>query len=112
MFIKETLNYTIREDNSVFILHIFESVFIEIVNKTERNVIVGVICRPNTEPHANIDILYSNIEEFMATVQNENKLIMHDNGRLQCESSSSRITCKNIEFSLWDFLSWVYTCYF
>jgi hypothetical protein len=33
LFIKETLNYIIREDISVFIPHIFESVFIEIGKK-------------------------------------------------------------------------------
>ena len=49
-FIKETPNYIIREAISVFIPHRFESVFIEIVNKTERNIIVVVIYRPNTEP--------------------------------------------------------------
>ncbi len=51
VFIKETLNYIIRENISVFIPHIFESIFIEIVNESERNIIVGVIYRPNTEPH-------------------------------------------------------------
>ena len=32
------------------------------------NVIVVVIYRPNTEPHANIDISSSNIEDIMVTV--------------------------------------------
>jgi len=71
VFIKEKLNYIIREDISVFIPHIFESIFIEIVNKSERNIIVGVIYRPNTEPHANMDIFSSNIEDIMDTIQNE-----------------------------------------
>jgi len=62
-FIKETLNYVIdlREDISVFIPYIFEPVFNEIVNKTERNVIAEVIYRLNTEPHVNIDIFSSNV---------------------------------------------------
>ena len=61
----------IHEDISVFFSNIFESVFIEIVNQSERNVIIGVIYRPNTEPQANIDILSSNIEDTMVTVQTE-----------------------------------------
>jgi len=65
------VNYIIREDISVFIPHIFESVFIEIVNKMGNNVIVVVICGPNTELHANIDIFSSTIEDIMVTVQNE-----------------------------------------
>ena len=65
LFVKDKLNYTIRDDISVFIPHVFESVFIEIINKTERNLIVGVIYRPNTEPHADMDI-FSSIKGFSA----------------------------------------------
>ncbi len=50
--------------------------FIEIVNKTEKNFIVGVIYRPNTEPHADMDIFSSNIEDIMDTIQNEKKFGM------------------------------------
>lgn len=81
LFIKDALNYKIREDISVFIPHIFESLFIEIVNKSERNVIVGVIYRPNTEPHADMDIFSSNMEDIMDTIHNENNkqcMIMGD----------------------------------
>ncbi len=73
LFIKQTLNYKIREDISVFISHIFESLFIEIVNENERNMIVGVIYRPNTEPYADIDIFSSNMEEIMETIHSEGK---------------------------------------
>jgi len=67
IFMKETLNYIIREDNNgVFFPHILETGFIEIVSKTERNVIVGVIYRPNMELHANIDIFSSKIEYKIA----------------------------------------------
>ena len=54
--------------------------FIEIVNKTERHFIVGVIYRPNTEPHADIEIFSSNLEDIMDIVQQEHKssMIMGD----------------------------------
>ncbi len=71
LFIKDTLQYKIRDEIGVFIPHIFESLFIEIVNKTERNVIVGVIYRPNTEPHADIDIFSSNMEDIMDIIHRE-----------------------------------------
>ena len=60
--------------------HIFESMFIEIVNKTERNFIVGVIYRSNTESHPDIEIFSSNLEDIMDIVQQENKssMIMGD----------------------------------
>ncbi len=80
LFMKDTLNYKIREDISVFIPHIFESVFVEIINTKERNLIVGVIYRPNTEPRADLDIFSSNMEAIMDTINNELKhtMIMGD----------------------------------
>ena len=39
-----------------------------------RNVVVGVVYRPNTEPHADVDIFASNMEHIMDTIQHENKL--------------------------------------
>ena len=70
------MNEKIREDISVLIPHVFESMFIEIVNKTERNFIVGVIYRP----HADIEIFSSNLEGIMDIVHQENKssMIMGD----------------------------------
>ena len=80
LFIKSSINYNIREDISVFIPNICETLFIEIVNNNGRNVVVGVVYRPNTEPHADIDIFSSNMEHIMDTIQHENKhcLIMGD----------------------------------
>ena len=59
IFIKYSLDYCVREDISVFIPHICETVFIEIKNDNGRNTIVGMMYRPNTEPHADIDNLWS-----------------------------------------------------
>ena len=56
IFKKDSLNYCVR-DISVYITHICETVFIEIKNDNGRNTIAGVMYRPNTEPHADIDIL-------------------------------------------------------
>ena len=76
MFAKDTLNYNIREDISVFIPHICETLFIEIINDSGRNIVVGVIYRSNTEPLADIDIYSSNMEHIMDTIQRENKQCM------------------------------------
>ncbi len=80
LFMKNDLNYKIREDISVFIPHVFESLFVEIINTKERNMIVGVIYRPNTEPRADLDIFSSNMETIMDTINNNNmsSLIMGD----------------------------------
>ena len=65
LFIKDNINFIIREDISVFIPHVIETIFIEIV---------GVIYRPNTEPIADLFIYTSNLYDIMDTVNQENKL--------------------------------------
>ena len=49
MFVKDTLNYNVREDISVFI-------YIRCIYDSGRNIVVGVIYMPNTE--ADIDIYW------------------------------------------------------
>ena len=70
------MNYKIREDISVFIPHICETLFIEIINDSGRNIVVGGIYRQNTEPLADIDTYSSNLEHIMDTIQRENKQCM------------------------------------
>ena len=81
LFLKENLNFKIRNDLSVFIPHVFESLFIEIItNSNLNNYIVGVIYRPNTQPRADIDIFTSTIYDIMDIVNKEKKscVIMGD----------------------------------
>ena len=56
IFIKETIDYKIRNDLSVFIPHVYESLFVEITSNIGKNMIIGVIYRPNTFPRADVDI--------------------------------------------------------
>ena len=73
LFIRDNINYKIRDDISSFIPHIFESLFIEITNSGAKNVIIGVVYRPNTEPFADIDIFQSNMFDIMSIVTSEQK---------------------------------------
>ena len=72
MYIKETYQFSERSDLSIFIPHIFESIFIEthINNKT---IIVGTIYRPNTPPKADIEIFTHTMIELLNQLKNENK---------------------------------------
>jgi len=74
LFIKDNINYKIREDISVFTPHIFESLFIEIICPSAKNTIIGVIYRPNTEPRADMDIFSSTLFDIMDLINIENKL--------------------------------------
>ena len=81
MFIKNEINYKIRDDLSVFIPHVFESLFIEIGSKSDhKRSIIGVIYRPNTAPKADIDIFSSTLFDIMDSINNEHKhgIIMGD----------------------------------
>ena len=75
MHIKDHLNFKHRPDISVFIPHIFESIFIEIQSK-HTNVIIGTIYRPNTSPKADLDIFQNTLSELMHTIKHENKNVV------------------------------------
>ncbi len=47
LYVKNNISYKVRNDLSIFIPHILETIFIEIKHKN-RNIIVGTIYRPNT----------------------------------------------------------------
>ena len=69
---KENLHFKIRDDLSVFIPHVFESLFIEIISSSKtNNNIIGTIYRPNTQPKADIDIFTSTMLDIMDTINNE-----------------------------------------
>ena len=67
---------------SVFIPHIFESLFIEInsVSNKPVNNIIGVIYRPNTQPKTDVDIFSSTVNDIIDIINDEKKtcLIMGD----------------------------------
>ena len=73
-FVKDTINFKIRDDLSVFIPHIFESIFIEIIPKFGKHTIIGVVYRPNSFPRADIDIFNSTLLEVLEHVTSENKI--------------------------------------
>lgn len=81
LFIKDGIDYHIREDLSVFIPHVYESLFIEIhSNSMKPNHIIGVIYRPNSPPRANMDIFSTTFHMTMEMINNEKKtcVIMGD----------------------------------
>ncbi len=82
LFISSNISFTIREDLSVFIPHIYESLFVEInsTNKHMETQIVGVIYRPNSQPRADMDIFSTTILEVMDMINSEMKkcIIMGD----------------------------------
>ena len=80
LFIRDNVHFKIRDDLSVFIPHVIETVFVEIVNKSSKNQIIGILYRPNTEPLADLDIFNENISEIMNIINREQKpsVIMGD----------------------------------
>ena len=72
MFIKENLQYNIRDDLSIFIPNIFESIFAEIyINR--KPILIGTIYRPHTPPKADIDIFMKTMQDLQNTLAKEIK---------------------------------------
>ncbi len=82
LYIKDTINYHVRNDLSVFIPHVFESIFIEISDNSKscQNKVIGVIYRPNTQPRADLDIFSSTLMDTIDIIESERKhcIIMGD----------------------------------
>ena len=80
LFIKNNIQFKVREDISVFIPHVFESLFVEIELDSNKKQIVGIVYRPNTPPLADLDIFTDNMVEIMEIINRCNKhaVIMGD----------------------------------
>ncbi len=70
IYVKNNLSYKIRHDLSIFIPHICESLFIEVQCKN-KNIIVGIIYRPNTPPRADLDVFMHTLHELQQNLNNE-----------------------------------------
>ena len=110
IFIKDSLNYCIRQYISIFIPHICETVFIEIKNDNGRNTIVWCIGW-TLKPHADIDIFSSNLEQILDIIQNENHhcLIMGDMNIDLLKFDSHRKTSGWYAFSLVFHVRWIFS---
>ena len=74
VFIKCDIQYTIRDDLSIFLPHVFEAVFVETTSSGVRNSIVGVIYIPNTAPRADMDLFATTVFEVMEIINIEHKI--------------------------------------
>ena len=57
----------------MFIPHVIESLFVEIKINSKKSIIVGVIYRPHTQPHADMDLFADKLSEITYKISNENK---------------------------------------
>ena len=67
------MSYCRRDDLSIFIPHVIETLFIEVKLNETKSVILGVIYRPNTQPRADIDVFTTKLADITAKINNENK---------------------------------------
>ena len=71
LYIRDNYTYKDRDDLSIFIPHIFESVFVEI-HAGKKKFIVGVVYRPNTFPKADLEIFMHSMNELQSKLSREN----------------------------------------
>ena len=72
IYIRDKHKYKIRHDLSLFIPHVFESIFIELTFRGKQ-VIIGNIYRPNTYPQADIDIFINTMNDLQQLLAAEHK---------------------------------------
>ena len=73
LFIKESYSYTVRDDLSVFIPHVIETLFVEFKISETKKAVLGVIYRPNTAPKADLNIFTTTLLEIINLINNEHK---------------------------------------
>lgn len=71
LYIRDNIQFKVREDLSIFIPHVFESIFVEYTS--DKPTIVGVIYRPNSPPKANIKLFSETIYSLMDSINSEKK---------------------------------------
>ena len=73
MYISDTYNYITRDGISLFVEHVFESVFVEVLVNHTVNIIVGEMYRvPNSNRHLSIQYY----EDIISKLQYENKEVI------------------------------------
>ena len=72
MYIKSEIEYKPRDDISIFIPHIIETLFVEF-RTNHKNIISVIIYRPNTLPRADIDIFIKSLSDILNIIKNEKK---------------------------------------
>ena len=65
LYISTEFSYKLRHDLSVFIPHVFESLFCEITFDNSHSAIIGVIYRPNAPPRADLDIFIQTFDDIL-----------------------------------------------
>ena len=76
LYINKRMKFKQRDDLSIFIPHIFESIFIEVKSINGDSYVIGNIYRPNSPPHADMDIFNEHLSEIIEKVNQERKKII------------------------------------
>ena len=69
------MSYCRRDDLSIFIPHVIETLFIEVKLNQTKSIIIGVIYRPNSQPRADVEIFTTKLADIGLTtkINSENK---------------------------------------
>jgi hypothetical protein len=70
LFIDEKYEYQVLEEFSLFIPHVFESIFIKVKSEKDKFIIVGNVYRPNNGPLANINRFNGILSELLTSIKN------------------------------------------
>ena len=77
IFVKESIHFEIRQDLSILIPNVIESLFIEYETYSHKKSIVGVIYRPNTPPKADLDLFITKMNNTLEKIDAEKKKLFY-----------------------------------
>ena len=70
IYVNSDMSYCRRDDLSICIPHVIETLFIEVKLNETKSVILGVIYRPNTQPRPEIDVFTTKLADITAKINN------------------------------------------
>ena len=73
IYVNSDMSYCRRDDLSIFIPHVIETLFIEVKLNQTKSIILGVIYRPNSQPRADMDIFTTTLADITTKINSENK---------------------------------------
>ena len=73
IYVNSDMSYYRRDDLSIFIPYVIETLFIEVKLNQTKSIIICVIYRPNSQPRADMEIFTTKLAAITTKINSENK---------------------------------------
>ena len=73
IYVNSDMSYCRRDDLSIVIPHVIETLFIEVKLNHTKSIIIGAIYRPNSQPRADMEMFTTKLADITTKINSENK---------------------------------------